>query len=100
MIDRFNGQSDLEEGVIRAIGETSLTDDPVRMLRAVRQSASLAMAIDPQTAEWIKTHAALIANAPAERVRDELNKTLQRAMRRIVCCCSMRLACCRTSCRK
>jgi putative nucleotidyltransferase with HDIG domain len=47
------------------------------MLRAVRQSASLALAIDPQTAEWIKTHVALIGTAPAERVRDELNKILQ-----------------------
>jgi putative nucleotidyltransferase with HDIG domain len=35
------------------------------------------MAIDPQTAAWTKTHSALIASAPAERVRDELNKTLQ-----------------------
>ena len=77
VIDRFNGQADLEEGVIRAISETALTHDPVRMLRAVRQSASLAMAIDPQTAGWIATHAPLIVNSPAERVRDELNKTLQ-----------------------
>lgn len=77
VIDLFNGQMDLEEGVIRAISETALTHDPVRMLRAVRQSASLAMAIDPQTAEWITTHALLIVNSPAERVRDELNKTLQ-----------------------
>jgi putative nucleotidyltransferase with HDIG domain len=76
IIDRFNGQADLEEGVIRAIGEGSLVSDPVRLLRAVRQSASLAMALDPQTVEWIKTHAALIAGAPAERVRDELNKLL------------------------
>jgi putative nucleotidyltransferase with HDIG domain len=77
VIDLFNGQADLEEGVIRAISETALTHDPVRMLRAVRQSASLAMAIDPQTAEWIKTHAALIVNASIERVRDELNNILQ-----------------------
>jgi putative nucleotidyltransferase with HDIG domain len=77
VIDRFNGQADLEEGVIRAIGETSLTRDPVRMLRAVRQSASLAMAIDPQTADWITTHASLTLNSPAERVRDELNKMLE-----------------------
>ena len=77
IIDRFNGQADLEEGVIRAVGEDSLTSDPVRLLRAVRQSASLAMAIDPQTAEWIQRHSALIVTAPAERVRDELNKTLQ-----------------------
>lgn len=76
IVDRVNGLSDLEEGVIRAIGESSLTDDPVRLLRAARQSAVLAMAIDPQTAEWIKRHAALIVNASAERVRDELNKLL------------------------
>ncbi|HTP08017.1 MAG TPA: HD domain-containing protein, partial [Anaerolineae bacterium] len=76
IIDRFNGQADLEEGVMRAIAETSFTSDPVRLLRAVRQSVALAMAIDPQTFEWIKTHAALIASAPAERVRDELNKLL------------------------
>jgi len=77
IIDPFNGQSDLEEGIIRAINESSLTSDPVRMLRAVRQSASLSMAIDPQTAEWIAVHASLIVNSPAERIRDELNKTLQ-----------------------
>jgi poly(A) polymerase len=77
IIDRFNGRSDLEEGIIRAISETSLTHDPVRMLRAVRQSASLAMALDPQTVEWIAAHAPSIVNSPAERVRDELNKMLQ-----------------------
>ena len=87
VIDRFNRQSDLEEGVIRAISETSLTHDPVRMLRAVRQSASLAMAIDSQTAEWIAIHAPLIVNSPAERVRDELNKMLHWAVWPIVCCC-------------
>jgi len=76
VIDRFDGQSDLDEGIIRAMGEAALTSDPVRMLRAVRQAASLAMAIDPQTAEWIQRHAALIAGAPAERARDELNRTL------------------------
>jgi putative nucleotidyltransferase with HDIG domain len=77
IVDPFNGQADLEEGVIRAISETALTHDPVRMLRAVRQSASLSMAIDPQTAGWIASHAHLIVNSPGERVRDELNKTLQ-----------------------
>jgi putative nucleotidyltransferase with HDIG domain len=77
IIDRFNGQLDLEEGVLRAISEAALTHDPVRMLRAVRQSASLALAIDPQTAEWITAHALSIVNSPAERVRDELNKVVE-----------------------
>ncbi len=77
VIDLFGGVSDLEDGIIRAIREASLIDDPVRMLRAVRQSASLSLAIDPQTAEWIKAHAALVTNSSLERIRDELNKTLQ-----------------------
>jgi putative nucleotidyltransferase with HDIG domain len=76
LIDLFGGQADLAEGVIRAIAETSLTSDPIRLLRAVRQSASMALAIEPQTAQWIKTHAALIETASAERVRDELIKTI------------------------
>ena len=79
VIDLFNGVADLEEGVIRAISQESLTSDPVRMLRAVRQSASLSLAIDPQTAAWTTQHAALIARSSLERIRDELNKTLQAA---------------------
>ncbi|MBI5565836.1 MAG: HD domain-containing protein [Chloroflexi bacterium] len=76
LIDLFGGQVDLDEGVIRAIAETSFTSDPIRLLRAVRQSATLAFAIEPQTARWITTHAALIATASAERVRDELIKLI------------------------
>ena len=79
VIDLYGGQTDLAEGVIRAISETALTHDPVRMLRAVRQSASLALAIDPQTAEWITRYADQIVRSPGERVRDELNKTLAAA---------------------
>ena len=60
LIDLFDGARDLDEGLLRAMGESSLTSDPIRLLRAVRQAASLAMAIDPQTASWINTHAALI----------------------------------------
>ena len=76
VIDVVNGLADVEAGLIRAIGEHSLTDDPIRLLRAVRQSAALAFVIDPQTARWIAQHAALIETASAERVRDELIKTL------------------------
>ncbi|HZY41388.1 MAG TPA: HD domain-containing protein [Anaerolineae bacterium] len=76
VIDVVNGLADVDAGVIRAIGEHSLTDDPIRLLRAVRQSAALAFEIDPQTARWIAQHAALIETESAERVRDELIKTL------------------------
>jgi putative nucleotidyltransferase with HDIG domain len=76
VIDLFDGAGDLAAGVVRAISESSLTSDPVRLLRAVRQAAALSIAIDPQTARWIETHAGLIEQASAERIRDELIKTL------------------------
>lgn len=76
VIDVVNGLADVDAGIIRAIGEQSLIDDPIRLLRAVRQSASLAFEIDPQTARWIAQHAALIETGSAERVRDELIKII------------------------
>ncbi len=76
VIDLFHGADDLDEGIIRAIGEDSLTSDPIRLLRAVRQSVAFAFEIDPQTASWIKDHAALIAGTSVERIRDELIKML------------------------
>lgn len=76
LIDLFGGQRDLEDGLIRAINEKSLIDDPIRLLRGVRMSASLSFAIDPNTADRIEQHSALIQSASAERVRDELLKTL------------------------
>ncbi|HZY44957.1 MAG TPA: HD domain-containing protein [Anaerolineae bacterium] len=76
LIDLFNGQRDLNDGLIRAISEEALTTDPIRLLRGVRLSASLLFGLDPITAGWIKSHSALIQSASAERVRDELLKTL------------------------
>jgi putative nucleotidyltransferase with HDIG domain len=76
VIDVVHGLADVDAGLIRAIGEQSLTADPIRLLRAVRQSAALAFEIDLQTARWIAQHAALIELESAERVRDELIKLL------------------------
>lgn len=76
LIDLFNGQRDLEDGVVRAVSEESLVHDPVRLLRVVRMSAALSFEIDPATAGWLKTHSALIKLPSAERVREELLKTL------------------------
>jgi poly(A) polymerase len=53
--DYVGGMKDLQEGVIRLIGdpETRYREDPVRMLRAVRFAAKLNMNISPETAEPI-----------------------------------------------
>ena len=72
LIDPFGGRRDVEDGLVRAVGEHSLSDDPVRMLRAARMSMALAFRLDRETARQIRESNALIRTVSAERVRDEL----------------------------
>lgn len=77
--DYVGGMQDLEEGVIRLIGnpETRYREDPVRMLRAVRFAAKLHMRISPETAEPIARLATLINDVPPARLFEEALKLLQ-----------------------
>ncbi|NIO72309.1 MAG: hypothetical protein GTN71_25620, partial [Anaerolineae bacterium] len=75
-IDPYDGRGDLEAGLVRAVSEAAFRDDPLRTLRAVRLAAELSLRIEPRTEEWIRRDAGLIAAVSAERVRDELSKTL------------------------
>ncbi len=77
--DYVEGMQDLEEGVIRLIGnpETRYREDPVRMLRAVRFAAKLHMRISPETAEPIARLATLINDVPPARLFEESLKLLQ-----------------------
>ncbi|MBV8871508.1 MAG: polynucleotide adenylyltransferase PcnB [Metakosakonia sp.] len=77
--DYVGGMRDLEEGVIRLIGnpETRYREDPVRMLRAVRFAAKLSMNISAETAEPIPRLAALINDVPPARLFEESLKLLQ-----------------------
>jgi tRNA nucleotidyltransferase/poly(A) polymerase len=75
-IDPYDGRGDLEAGLVRAVSEAAFRDDPLRTLRAVRLAAELNLRIESRTEEWIRRDAGLIAAVSAERVRDELSKTL------------------------
>ncbi len=77
--DYVGGMQDLEEGIIRLIGnpETRYREDPVRMLRAVRFAAKLHMRISPETAEPIARLATLINDVPPARLFEESLKLLQ-----------------------
>ena len=77
--DYVGGMNDLEDGVIRLIGnpETRYREDPVRMLRAVRFAAKLHMTISPETAEPIPRLATLINDVPPARLFEESLKLLQ-----------------------
>ncbi|HUE98763.1 MAG TPA: HD domain-containing protein [Anaerolineales bacterium] len=77
LIDPLNGASDLREKVIRACSPRSLSDDPVRILRAVRQAAAFEFKIELETRRAMKQAASLLPNISPERQRDELFKMLE-----------------------
>ena len=78
VLDFVNGQEDLREGVVRAIGDADqrFAEDKLRMLRAVRFAARFGFAIEPETLEAIRCHARLVRQVSMERIRDELTKML------------------------
>jgi len=74
LIDPLNGEADLRARLLRRCGESSIPDDPIRALRAVRQSVQLGARIEPQTLADIRQHASRLYLTSPERVRDELYK--------------------------
>ena len=78
ILDFVGGQADLNDKLLRAIGEPSLRfgEDKLRMLRAVRFAARLNFVIEPRTMAAMRAHAAQIAQVSTERVRDELTRIL------------------------
>ena len=76
--DPFGGVSDIRRRLIRCVGvpEERFEEDALRMLRALRFSAKLGFDIDLITLDAIREKAPLAASLAAERVRDELEKTL------------------------
>ena len=77
-IDLFNGVADLQNKVIKTPGkaEDSFSDDPLRMMRAVRFSSQLNFTIDTTVITAIKSMASRLSIISAERIRDELTKIL------------------------
>ncbi len=78
VLDFVGGRRDLEQGVIRAIGdpERRFSEDHLRMLRAVRFAARFGFDIEAETFSAIQRLHALIRRVSAERVRDELTRIL------------------------
>lgn len=79
LVDPFDGQKDLEQKLIRAVGEPDkrFQEDALRLMRAIRFSAQLGFGIDPVTLQSVKNNAELIKNISWERIRDELFKILE-----------------------
>lgn len=78
VIDPYDGQTDLEQKLIRAVGDTNerFSEDALRMMRAIRIGAELGFSIEENTLLAIKKNRELIQHVSWERIRDELLKMI------------------------
>lgn len=78
LIDPHHGLHDLEEGIIRTVGNPTarFEEDALRILRAIRLSAQLNMKIEAETFQALNTNVDLVRHVSQERIRDEFLKML------------------------
>jgi len=78
VIDLFDGLTDLDAGVLRAVGvaEERFHEDALRMMRAVRFASQLDFTIESQTEQAIADNATLLTKIAVERTRVEWEKLL------------------------
>nr|WP_276901999.1 HD domain-containing protein [Pedobacter kyonggii] len=78
LLDPFDGIKDLENKLIRTPLDPEITfsDDPLRMMRAIRFASQLNFSIDPAALNAIKTQKQRITIVSKERITDEMNKII------------------------
>lgn len=78
LVDLWDGQQDLQDKIIRCVGEPErrFREDALRMLRAIRFSAQLEFTVEPATRAAMAKLGHLCSGLSAERIRDELEKTI------------------------
>jgi len=78
LIDPFGGVADLVSGILKTPNNPDVTfsDDPLRMLRAVRFATTLGFKIEEKTYQALSTNKERIKIVSAERIVEELNKML------------------------
>lgn len=79
LVDPFGGIRDLNAGLIRTPldPDTTYSDDPLRMLRAIRFATQLDFTIVPESIESIRRNKTRLEILSWERIADELNKILR-----------------------
>lgn len=79
LIDPFNGRIDLENKILKTPLNPDITysDDPLRMMRAIRFATQLNFTVENQSLEAITRNADRLKIISGERIVDELNKILE-----------------------
>jgi hypothetical protein len=81
-VDPYRGRADLDGRIIRAVAPGIFTDDPLRLLRAVRLEDELGFRLDPGTEQLVREHAELVTRPAAERTYAELVRFSESGYRR------------------
>lgn len=78
VLDYVGGERDLASGIVRAIGDphARMTEDKLRMLRAVRFTATFDFQLDPTTAASVRQMASELTTVSAERIGQEARRML------------------------
>lgn len=76
LLDPLGGAADLLAKRLRACSPTSLQDDPLRVLRAVRLAATFNLQITSETRQWMRAAVEGLDNVSPERKRDEMLRIL------------------------
>lgn len=78
IIDLLDGKQDILDKVIRCVGdiEKKMSEDPLRILRAIRLATCLNFKIEQNLYNFIKENKQLVANLSMNRIKEELDKIL------------------------
>ena len=82
LVDPFDGAADLRARRLRAVGPSVFTDDPLRLLRAVRLEDELDFRLDEPTEELVRASAARVGEPAGERILGELERLSPDGFRR------------------
>lgn len=78
VVDPFAGRTDIRDGIIRAVGKPAVrfSEDPLRLLRAVRFACQFDFTIEMRTLEAMRKYAYKLKSISQERIVAEMNKIL------------------------
>lgn len=81
LIDPWNGEKDLRNGILRMVDANHFGEDPLRIYRAVQFAARFSLTLEPETLTLLKTMVARgdLDHLPPERVTEEWRKLLLKA---------------------